>query len=253
MMTQTIALVTGGSRGLGRNAVMKLAQRGVDTIFTYRSQRQEAEEVVSIVAAMGQQAIAIPLDVADCGAFAAFGDEVARQLRERWARENFDYLLNNAGFGEDADYAEASEALFDRMLNVHFKGPFFLTQQLLPLIKDGGRILNVSSGLTRFVHSGKATYAAMKGAMEVLTRYQAQELGSRGISVNIIAPGAIATDFGGGVVRDNPQVNQAISAITALGRPGLPDDIGDAIAALLSDDLAWMNGQRIEVSGGMHL
>lgn len=252
-MTQTIGLVTGGSRGLGRNAVIKLAQRGVDAIFTYRSQRQEAEEVVSQVAAMGRQAVAIALDVADCNSFSGFADEVRKQLRERWGREDFDYLVNNAGFGEDSSFAQTSEALFERMLNVHFKGPFFLTQQLLPLIKDGGRILNVSSGLTRFVHDGKATYAAMKGAMEVLTRYQAQELGSRGISVNIIAPGAIATDFGGGVVRDNPQVNQVISSVTALGRPGLPDDIGDAIAALLSDSLAWMNGQRIEVSGGMHL
>ena len=174
-------------------------------------------------------------------------------LQQRWQRETFDYLLNNAGIGLNIPFAETSEAQFDELMNIQFKGPFFLAQRLLPLLQDGGRILNVSSGLARFALPGYAAYASMKGAMEVLTRYQAKELGERGISVNIIAPGAIETDFGGGVVRDNAQVNQHIAAQTALGRVGLPDDIGDAIAALLSDDLRWMNAQRVEVSGGMFL
>lgn len=174
-------------------------------------------------------------------------------LKHVWQRDTFDYLVNNAGTGLYAPYTETTEAQFDDAMNIHFKGPFFLTQQLLPLIKDGGRILNVSSGLARFTQPGSGTYAAMKGAMEVLTRYQAKELGARGISVNIIAPGAIETDFGGGRVRDNAELNQLLASQTALGRVGLPDDIGDAIAALLSDKLGWMNAQRIEVSGGMFL
>lgn len=174
-------------------------------------------------------------------------------LKQQWQRDTFDYLLNNAGIGLNVPFAETSEAQFDELMNIQFKGPFFLTQRLLPLIADKGRILNVSSGLARFALPGYSAYAAMKGAMEVLTRYQAKELGARGISVNIIAPGAIETDFGGGAVRDNAQLNQHIAAQTALGRVGLPDDIGDAIAALLSDDLGWMNAQRVEVSGGMFL
>ncbi|HBI09682.1 MAG TPA: short-chain dehydrogenase [Franconibacter pulveris] len=252
-MTQRIAIVTGGSRGLGKNAALKLAERGTGIILTYNSQRQEAEKVVSEIELKGVKAVALQLNVAESHTFADFVKEVKAQLKDVWQRDSFDYLLNNAGTGIDVPFAETSEAQFDEMMRIHLKGPFFLTQQLLPLMKNGGRILNVSSGLARFALPGKAAYAMMKGAMEVLTRYQAKELGERGISVNIIAPGAIETDFGGGVVRDNEQMNRAIASQTALGRVGLPDDIGDAIAALLSDELRWMNAQRIEVSGGMFL
>lgn len=252
-MTQHIALVTGGSRGLGKNAALKLAAKGTDIILTYNSNVEEAQNVVREIEQTGVKAVALQLNVGDITRFDVFVRNVHEQLKSVWQRETFDYLLNNAGIGINAPFAETSVEQFDQLVNIHFKGPFFLTQSLLPLLKNGGRILNVSSGLARFCQPGYAAYASMKGAMEVLTRYQAKELGARGISVNIIAPGAIETDFGGGVVRDNEQVNQHIAAQTALGRVGLPDDIGDAIAALLSDDLAWMNAQRVEVSGGMFL
>ncbi len=252
-MSQTIALVTGGSRGLGRNAALKLARKGVHIILTWNSRQSEALEVVREIELTGVKAVAIQLNVAESAGFAAFAAEVKQQLLHVWQRDSFDYLLNNAGTGLDEAYEKTTEAQFDELMNIHLKGPFFLTQHLLPLLKEGGRILNVSTGLTRFALPGKAAYAAMKGAMEVLTRYQAKELGSRGIRVNIIAPGAIATDFGGGVVRDNEQVSKAIAAQTALGRVGQPDDIGSAMAAILSDELGWANAQRIEVSGGMFL
>ena len=252
-MTQRIALVTGGSRGLGKNAALKLAAKGTDILLTYHSNRQAALDVVAEIEQKGVKAAALALNVGDSTTFDAFASEVEQVLAQKWGRTTFDYLLNNAGIGLNAPFAETSEAQFDELMNIQFKGPFFLTQRLLPLLQDGGRILNVSSGLARFALPGYAAYAAMKGAMEVLTRYQAKELGGRGISVNIIAPGAIETDFGGGVVRDNAEVNRHIAAQTALGRVGLPDDIGDAIAALLSDELAWMNAQRVEVSGGMFL
>lgn len=252
-MTQRIALVTGGSRGLGKNAVSKLAAAGTDIIFTYNSQREAALQVVAEIEQMGAKAVALQLNVSDVASFSEFAQQVKAQLHQVWGRESFDYLVNNAGVGLYAAFAETSEALFDELMNIHFKGPFFLTQQLLPLLADGGRILNVSTGLARFALPGYAAYASMKGAMEVLTRYQAKELGARGISVNSIAPGAIETDFGGGHLRDNADLNRYVASQTALGRTGLPDDIGDAIAALLSDNLRWMNAQRIEVSGGMFL
>ena len=252
-MTQRIALVTGGSRGLGKNAALKLAAKGTDILLTYHSNRQAALDVVAEIEQKGVKAAALALNVGDSTTFDAFASEVAQVLAQKWGRTTFDYLLNNAGIGLNAPFAETSEAQFDELMNIQFKGPFFLTQRLLPLLQDGGRILNVSSGLARFALPGYAAYAAMKGAMEVLTRYQAKELGGRGISVNIIAPGAIETDFGGGVVRDNAEVNRHIAAQTALGRVGLPDAIGDAIAALLRDELAWMNAQRVDVAGGMFL
>ena len=252
-MTQPIALVTGGSRGLGKNAALKLAAQGTGIILTYNNNAQDAQQVVEEIQATGVKAVALQLNVADSATFSNFASQVREQLKAVWQRDTFDYLLNNAGIGIHAAFAQTSEAQFDQLVNIHFKGPFFLTQSLLPLIKDGGRILNVSSGLARFCQPGFAAYAAMKGAMEVLTRYQAKELGARGIAVNIIAPGAIETDFGGGQVRDNAQVNQYLASQTALGRVGLPDDIGDAMVALLSDKLGWMNAQRIEVSGGMFL
>ena len=252
-MSERIALVTGGSRGLGKNAVLKLAAEGTGIILTYNSSEREALNVVREIEQKGVKAVALKLNVGEIATFGGFAKKVQESLRTVWQRDTFDYLLNNAGTGLYAPYTETTEAQFDDAMNIHFKGPFFLTQTLLPLIKDGGRILNVSSGLARFTQPGSGTYAAMKGAMEVLTRYQAKELGARGIAVNIIAPGAIETDFGGGRVRDNAELNQLLASQTALGRVGLPDDIGDAIAALLSDKLGWMNAQRIEVSGGMFL
>lgn len=252
-MAQRIALVTGGGRGLGKNAALKLASKGIGIILTWNSNEKEALQVVHEIRQSGGKATALPLNVGDISGFPRFVERMQEALRTQWQSEGFDYLLNNAGIGINAPYAALTEAQFDQLLNIHFKGPFFLTQSLLPLINQGGRILNVSTGLSRFALPGYSAYAAMKGAMEVLTRYQAKELGERGITANIIAPGAIETDFGGGNVRDNAQLNAYIASQTALGRVGLPDDIGDAIAALLSDDLAWMTAQRIEVSGGMFL
>jgi NAD(P)-dependent dehydrogenase (short-subunit alcohol dehydrogenase family) len=254
MSTETpIALITGGSRGLGRSAVLKLAGRGVDVILTYRSKREEAESAVAQIASMGRRAVALPLDTAVSSSFAAFAAQVRDALSNTWQRPQFNFLVNNAGIGAHGSLAETTEAQFDQMVNIHLKGVFFLTQKLLPLIADHGRIINVSSGLTRFALPGFAAYASMKGAIEVLTRYMAKELGPRGIAVNTIAPGAIATDFGGGMVRDNARMNAGIAAQTALGRVGLPDDIGGVIASLLSPDNGWINGQRIEISGGMFL
>lgn len=252
-MSGKLVLITGGSRGLGRNAALKLAEKGVDVIITWRQQQQEAENVVEEIRALGQRAAALQLDVAEVSSFADFIARLQQTLRTHWQRERIDYLFNNAGVGLYNAFAETSEQQFDTLMLTHFKGPFFLTQRLLPLINDGGRILNVSSGLARFSPPGYAAYASMKGAMEVLTRYQAHELGPRGIAVNILAPGAIETDFGGGTVRDNPEVNAWVAAQTAMGRAGQPDDIGRAVAALLSEDTGWITGQRIEASGGMYL
>jgi len=252
--TTPIALVTGGSRGLGRSAVLQLATRGVDAILTYKSNEAQAHAVVRELQALGRQAVALPLDVGDSKSFAAFAERVKAALAGTWQRADFDYLVNNAGMGVDhATVAETTEEQFDLLMNVHLKGTFFLTQKLLPLIKDGGRILNTSSGLARFALPGYAAYATMKGGVEVLTRYLAKELGARGIAVNTIAPGAIATDFGGGRVRDNAQLNAFVASQTALGRAGLPDDIGTAVAALLTEPNGWINAQRIEVSGGMFI
>jgi NAD(P)-dependent dehydrogenase (short-subunit alcohol dehydrogenase family) len=251
--TTRIALITGGSRGLGRNAALKLAAQGVDVILTYHRNEAEAHAAVREIEALGRRAVALQLDVGATNGFPAFVKRVRDLLATTWRRERLDYLVNNAGTGLEASIAETTEAQFDQLVGEHLKGPFFLTQQLLPLIEDGGRILNVSSGLARFSYPGKAAYAMMKGGVEVLTRYLAKELGPRRIAVNTIAPGAIATDFGGGLVRDNPQLNQAIAAQTALGRVGEPDDVGGAIAALLAEGTGWINGQRIEVSGGVHL
>jgi len=249
-MTHRIALVTGGSRGLGKNAALKLAEKGVDIILTWNSRQEDALDVVREIELKGAKAVALQLDVGDSASFENVARQVQDCLKQTWQRDTFDYLINNAGIGLNASFAETTEAQFDQLVNIHFKGPFFLTQHLLPLIKNGGRILNVSSGLARFALPGYAAYAAMKGAMEVLTRYQAKELGARGISVNIIAPGAIETDFGGGLVRDNAEVNAQFAAMTALGRVGVPDDIGPMVASLLRDDNRWVTAQRIEVSGG---
>lgn len=250
--TQTIALVTGASRGLGRNAALHLARQGIDVILTYHAQRGEAEAVAAEIGQLGRRAAVLQLDCGDVASFDGFSHALQATL-QGWGRDTLDYLVNNAGIGLMAPFADTSEAMFDQLMNIHFKGVYFLTQTLLPVIADGGRILNLSSGLTRFSLPGMSAYAAMKGAVEVMTRYLAKELGARGITVNTVAPGAIATDFGGGDVRDNPQTNQFIAAQTALGRVGQPDDIGAMIASLLSDSNRWVNGQRIEVSGGAYL
>jgi NAD(P)-dependent dehydrogenase (short-subunit alcohol dehydrogenase family) len=249
----TIALITGGSRGLGRNAALHLAKQGVGIVLTYQSNAKAAEETVSEIAAEGGTAIALPLDTAKVASFADFAEKLRQALQEKWQRTRFDYLVNNAGYGVHKPFAETTEEDFDGLVNVHLKGVFFLTQTLLPLIEDGGKILNVSTGLARFALPGYSAYATMKGGIEVLTRYLARELGPRGIAVNAIAPGAIETDFGGGLVRDMPEVNKMIASTTAMGRVGRPDDIGGAVAAILSGGTGWITGQRIEVSGGQNI
>lgn len=246
----TIAIVTGASRGLGRNTAVSIARRGGDVIVTYQSRADEAQALVAEINALGRKAVALRLDTGDVGMFPAFADGVRAALRETWQRDSFDHLVNNAGHGDYALIADTTAAQFDRLVDVHFKGVFFLTQALLPLIADGGRIVNLSSGLTRVSFPGYAAYAAVKGAVEVLSVYMAKELGARGIAVNTVAPGAIETDFGGGAVRDNPEINQLFAGMTALGRVGLPDDIGPMIASLLGPDNRWVTAQRIEVSGG---
>ncbi|WP_331344100.1 SDR family NAD(P)-dependent oxidoreductase [Cellvibrio sp. UBA7661] len=246
-----IALVTGGSRGLGKNTVLALARQGVDVVLTYNSKHADAEAVVAEAKALGVNAAALQLDVGNSKAFAIFAEQLRALLSSQWQRDSFDFLINNAGIGIHASFADTTEEQFDLLMNIHLKGTFFLTQALLPLIKNGGRIVNISTGLTRFTYPGYAAYASMKGALEVLSRYMAKELGARGIAVNAVAPGAIETDFGGGRVRDNEELNQQISAMTALGRAGVPDDIGPMIASLLSEHNRWINAQRIEVSGGM--
>lgn len=252
-MSSTIAIVTGGSRGLGKNMALSLARKGVDVILTYNSKKTEADEVVQQIESHGQKACALQLDVSNTKSFENFAQQVNASLKDKWSRGSFDFLVNNAGSGVHASFAETTEEQFDQMMNIHFKGVFFLTQKLLPLIADKGRIINISSGLTRFAMPGYSAYATMKGAVETLSKYLAKELGARGITVNVVAPGAIETDFGGGMVRDNQQINSFIAAQTALGRVGLPDDIGGVIASLLSDDNRWVNAQRIEVSGGMYV
>ena len=250
-MSTPIAFITGGSRGLGRSTALHLAARGVDVILTYRSNVAEAQAVVGQIEALGRRALALELDVGDSASFAAFAETLKTALQQGWQRERFDYLVNNAGVGLYAPFADATEEQFDTLMKIHLKGPFFLTQKLLPLLNDGGRIVNISSGLTRFSLPGYAAYATMKGGVEVLTRYLAKELGARGIAVNTLAPGAIETDFGGGRLRDDAQLNSFVASQTALGRTGLPDDIGGAISALLQSDNRWVTAQRIEVSGGM--
>jgi NAD(P)-dependent dehydrogenase (short-subunit alcohol dehydrogenase family) len=246
-------LITGANRGIGRSAARHLARDGVDLIITYRSHAEEADTVVGEIAELGRKAVALPLDVGDIASFDVFVSAAGDALRQTWERETFDFLVNNGGMSIGGSFADVTEEDFDRLVDVHFKGVFFLTQKLLPLLADGGSIVNISSGLARFTFPERVVYGSVKGAVEVLTRYLAQELGSRGITANVIAPGAVATDFSGGLLRDNPQVQEHIASITALGRTAVADDIGGAIAALLGDGNRWVTGQRIEVSGGLHL
>jgi len=245
-----IAIVTGANRGLGRNTALNIARRGGDVIITYRSGEAEARTVVSEVEALGRKAVALQLDVGQVSTFKAFAEKVRATLKSVWGRETFDHLVNNAGHGEMASFAETTEAQFDALFNVHVKGVYFLTQALLTLLKDGGRIVNISSGLTRVSFPGFSAYSAAKGAVETLSVCMAKELGSRGITVNTVAPGAIETDFLGGAVRDIPDLNKQFAGMITLGRVGVPDDIGQMIASLLRDDNRWITAQRIEVSGG---
>lgn len=252
-MSLKIGLITGASRGLGKNTALAMAKQGIDVILTYHSQKAAADEVVAEIIAMGRKAIALQLDVADAANFAGFANQVSEVLKSHWQSEHLDFLVNNAGTGIHTPFMETTEAMFDQMVNIHLKSVFFLTQKLLPLMTDGGRIINISSGLARFALPGYSAYAAMKGGIEVLTRFMAKELGARKITVNTVAPGAIETDFGGGAVRDNKDINHYIASQTALGRVGVAEDIGPMIASLLSENNRWVNAQRIEVSGGMYI
>ena len=253
MKKSKIALVTGGSRGLGKDMALSLAQKGINVILTYHTQKGEALEVVKEIEKTGPKALALQLNAADVKSFDAFFGEIKEGLKAVFQADKFDFLINNAGTALYAPFSETTEEQFDTALNIHYKGVFFLTQKSLPLINDGGRIINISSGLARFSFPGSSAYGSMKGAIETLTRYLARELGSRGITANVVAPGAIETDFGGGHIRDNKELNAQVASLTALGRVGLPDDIGGVVAFLCTEDAKWINGQRIEVSGGIML
>ena len=248
-----IALITGGSRGLGKNMALSMAKKGIDVIFTYHTNVTEAQKVVAEIETLGQKAVALQLNTGDIKSFDAFFANITTVLSDTFNTTHFDFLVNNAGTGLHTPIADNTEEQFDSLMNIHFKGVFFLTQKALALLNDGGRIVNISSGLARFSIPGAAAYASMKGAVETFTRYLAKELGSRGITANIVAPGAIETDFGGGGVRDNAAMNSFVASVTALGRAGLPDDIGGVVAFLCSDEARWINAQRIEVSGGMFI
>ena len=251
--TNKIALVTGGSRGLGKDMALQLAKKGFDVIITYQSKSEYAQEVVNQIKSNEKKAFAIQLDVANANSFDQFVQSLSTTLKNEFQSETIHALVNNAGVGVYATFADTTMEQFDSMVDIHLKGPYFLTQKLLPVLQDGSSIVNVSSGLARFSYNGYAAYAIMKAGIESLSRYQAQELGARKIRVNTLAPGAIETDFGGGAVRDNKDLNDLIASTTALGRVGLPDDIGSVVAFLCSDESKWINAQRIEVAGGVHI
>ncbi|MCD8030910.1 MAG: SDR family oxidoreductase [Bacteroides sp.] len=248
-----IALITGGSRGIGRSAAIHMAHKGLDVIITYNSNKQEADKVVSEIHSLGRKAAALQLNTSDVKSFDGFFGQLEDCLRNEMGGPTFDFLINNAGTALYSLIADTTEEQLDAVYHIHFKGVYLLTQKALKFLNDGGGVVNVSSGLTRFSNPGSSGYASMKGAVEVLTRYMAKELGLRRIRANVVAPGAIATDFGGGRTRDNAEINKHIADVTALGRVGLPDDVGGVIAFLCTDEAKWINGQRIEVSGGMNL
>jgi NAD(P)-dependent dehydrogenase (short-subunit alcohol dehydrogenase family) len=247
-----IALVTGGSRGLGKDMALSLARNGLDVILTYRSKQEEAEAVVQEIESNGRKAIALPLDMAQDAAVEPFVTAVKEGLQAKWQTQQFDFLINNAGMGATVPFAQVTEALFDEFLNVHFKGVYFLTQKLAPYMNEGGGIINISSGTTRFANPGYSVYASMKGAVEVFTKYLAKELGPKGIRANVIAPGPIETDFNDALIRSNSQVKERLSSLSPLGRVGSAEDIGGVVAFLCTDAAGWINGQRIEVSGGIN-
>ncbi|NCD68975.1 SDR family NAD(P)-dependent oxidoreductase [Mucilaginibacter agri] len=246
-----IALVTGGSRGLGKDMALRLAEKGLDVVLTYHSKAEEAQNVVAQIEAIGSKAAALQLNVGDIKSFGAFADQLKATLTSKFDTEHIDFLINNAGTGLYTAIADMTEELFDEVLNVHYKGVYFLTQKCIPLMSDGGGIVNISSGLTRVSVPGSSAYASMKGAIETFTKYLAKELGERKIRANVVAPGAIMTDFGGGHLREDEQLQKFISSITALGRPGVAEDIGGVVAFLCTEDARWVNAQRIEASGGM--
>lgn len=252
MNTTNIALVTGGSRGLGRDMALSLARKGLDVMLTYRSQQAEAEAVVDELKAAGRRAVALPLDLNALGSFDAFVEAVARELQSTWGTSGFDFLINNAGMGATVPFEQVTEELFDEFLNVHFKGVYFLTQKLLPYLNAGGGIVNISTGTTRFANPGYSVYASMKGAVEVLTKYWAKELGPKGIRSNVVAPGPVETDFNNAAIRSNPSMKERLAALSPLNRVGRAEDIGGVVAFLCSAEGQWINGQRIEVSGGIN-
>ncbi|RTL49080.1 MAG: SDR family oxidoreductase [Sphingobacteriales bacterium] len=248
-----IGLITGGSRGLGKNMAVAMAKKGMDVVITYNTNQEAAERVVAEIQSLGQKALAFQLDTRATGSFNAFIQQLTAQLNEQTGSPNIDFLINNAGTALYMPVANTTEAQMEEIFHIHYKGVFFLTQQLLPFINDGGGIINISSGLSRIIVPGYSVYGSLKAAVETLTRYLAIELGTRKIRVNAVAPGAIETDFGGGLMRDNKEVNAQVASHTALGRVGLPDDIGGVVAFLCTDEAYWINGQRIEVSGGQSL
>ncbi len=248
-----IALVTGGSRGLGKDMALRLAEYGCDVILTYNSKKEEAEKVVFEIEKSGQKSAALQLNVGDLNSFGKFIEQVSKLLKEKWGKDKFDFLINNAGIGATIPFVNATEKDFDSFLNIHFKGVYFLTQKSLLMMNDNGRVINLSSGTTRFVNPGYSIYASMKGAIEVFTKYLAKEIGSRGITANVVAPGAIETDFNNAAIRNNPHAKERIASITALGRVGVAEDIGGVVSFLCTEDARWITGQRIEVSGGMNL
>lgn len=250
MTTTKIALITGGSRGLGKNMALSLARKGIDIVLTYHSRQAEAAATVAEIEALGRKAVALQLNTAATGSFAAFYTQLVSTLHATFGTDRFDFLINNAGTGLTVPFAETTEAQFEEMLNVHLKGVFFLTQKALPFLQDGGRIINISSGVTRYSFAGASAYGIMKGAVDVFTRYLALELGTRGIAANVVAPGAV---FGGGAMPDTPEMRTYVAQMTALGRVGLPDDVGGVVAFLCTEEARWINGQRIEVTGGMML
>jgi NAD(P)-dependent dehydrogenase (short-subunit alcohol dehydrogenase family) len=250
MTTDKIALVTGGSRGIGKNIALSLAKKGIGVLLTYHSNQTEAQNTVTEITSLGRKAVALSLNTADISSFDAFFQHVLPTLQTTFGTDRFDFLINNAGTSLSAPIVETTEAQFDEMMNIHLKGVYFLTQKALPFLGDGGRIINISSGVTRYSYAGVSTYGMMKGAVEVFTRYLALELGGRGISANVVAPGAV---FGGGAMEDTPAIRAYVANITALGRVGLPDDVGGVVAFLCSEEAKWINGQRIEVTGGMNL
>ncbi len=251
-MTTKIALVTGGSRGLGKDMAISIASKGIDVILTHRNNFSDAQETVKEIESLGQKAVALQLDMNEIRSLDAFVNTVLDSLRSTWNCDKFDFLINNAGMGATVPFLEVKEELFDEFLNVHYKGIYFLTQKLVPYINEGGRIINISSGTTRFSNPGYSVYASMKGAIEVFTKYLAKELGPKGIGANVVAPGPIETDFNNAAIRNNPQMKSILSSLSPLGRVGAADDIGSVVAFLCSDDAKWINGQRIEVSGGIN-
>jgi NAD(P)-dependent dehydrogenase (short-subunit alcohol dehydrogenase family) len=246
------ALVTGGSRGLGKDMALSLAKNGADVIITYASNAGAAAGTVKEIQALGQKAAALQLNLEDAN-IATFVQQLAATLQADFGTNTFDYLVNNAGMGATIPFADVTEEQFSSFLNVHFKGVYFLTQHCLPLLNDGGRIVNISTGTTRFCVPGYSVYASMKGAVEVFTKYLAKELGARGITANVVAPGPVETDFNSAAIRSNPQMKGFLSSLSPLGRVGEADDIGSVVAFLCSSAAKWINGQRIEVSGGINV